>query len=244
MKPRYRLLLTVLFCLPTAAWAAPLTVAVATNFAPTLEKIADLYSRETDREIRISTASTGTIYAQILNGAPWDLFLAADVARPFELEQRGLTRGRFTYAIGQLVLWAPDAAHPVNEVWLKGLTGRLAIANPDLAPYGSAAVQVLARFDARPGQLVQGSNVAQAFQFVHSGNVDAGLVALSQIRSLDAAPDSSDYWIVPACSHDPIEQQLVVLRSAPATADDFATFLRSPAVRGIIEADGYHLAMP
>lgn len=244
MKLHYRLLLTVLFCLPVAAWAAPLTVAVATNFSPTLDKIAELYTRDTGKQIRISTASTGTIYAQILNGAPWDLFLSADVARPLELERQGLTRSRFTYATGQLVLWAPGAAQPVNEAWLKEFKGRLAIANPDLAPYGSAATQVLAHFDIHPRQLVRGANVAQAFQFVHSGNVDAGLVALSQIRSLGATPDSSDYWIVPPCSHDPVEQQLVVLRSASAAADEFAAFLRSPAVRGIIEADGYHLATP
>ncbi|MBD3648293.1 MAG: molybdate ABC transporter substrate-binding protein [Pseudomonadales bacterium] len=245
MKLHLRFLLTILLCLNgNPAQAENLTVAVAANFSPTLEKVVELYFRERSVFVRVSTASTGMIFAQLINGAPYDVFLAADVERPLKLEQRGLTRLRFTYAVGQPVLWAPRSTRPINETWLKDFRGRLAIANPDLAPYGTAAKEALDYFGAEPGQLVRGASVAQAFQFVHSGNAEAGLVALSQLRTLETDVDATHYWIMPPRSHKPVEQQAVIMRSAPPAADDFAAFLRSPAVRGIIEADGYILAAP
>lgn len=226
--------------------ADPLKVAVAANFAPTLNTIAERFTAETGREIKVSVASTGTIYAQIINGAPYDVFLAADSERPLKLEQRGLTKDRFTYAIGRLVLWAPGSSRTVDRAWLKDWNGRLAIANPTLAPYGAAAAEVMKRLNAQPGQLIKGSNVAQAFGFIESGNAPAGFVALAQLTQLRAGDThgDSDYWLVPASCHSPIKQQAVIIKNAQGSADEFAAFLRSSPVRGIIEADGYDLARP
>ncbi len=224
--------------------AEPLNVAVAANFAPTLEKIVKRFTRETGHEVKVSQASTGTLYAQILNGAPYHVFLSADVARPKRLEELGLTRERFTYAIGRLVLWAPGAGSTIDETRLRRFDGTMAIANPSLAPYGNAAARVIERLRIRPGRLVKGSNVAQTFQFVESGNADAGFVALSQLRAHALSVGGHDYWLVPADYYPTIEQQAVVLRRAGSAATRFAAFLRSSPVRGIIEADGYLVANP
>lgn len=217
---------------------------VAANFAPTLEIIAKRYTVETGQEIKVSVASTGTLYAQILYGAPYDLFLAADRTRPRKLEQQGMTEARFTYAFGRLALWAPDSDKPVDESWLKTWRGRLAIANPGLAPYGAAALEVMERLDAQPKQLIKGNNVAQAFGFIDSGNVPAGFVSFSQLRQLrgDRKTSTNDYWLVPDTYHSPVEQQAVVIKNAHKSAHEFAAFLRSPPVRGIIETGGYDLA--
>lgn len=223
--------------------AEPLKVAVAANFSPTLKTISRHFTAKTGHEVTTSVASTGTIYAQIINGAPYEVFLAADRERPVKLEQKGLTEVRFTYAIGRLALWVPGSTRTVDETWLQQWQGRLAIANPRLAPYGAAAAEVIERLDAQPGRLIKGSNVAQAFGFIEFGNAPAGFVALAQLTQLGDVR-SGDYWLVPAAYHSPIEQQAVVLKGARDRANEFAVFLRSSMVRGIIEADGYDLARP
>lgn len=224
--------------------AEPLNVGVAANFAPTLETITKRFTTETGQEIKVSVASTGTLYAQIVHGAPYDVFLAADQARPRKLEQKGMTEARFTYAFGRLVLWVPGSERSVDESWLETWRGRLAIANPSLAPYGAAALEVIERLDARPKQLIKGNNVAQAFGFIDSGNVPAGLVSLAQLRQLcgDRNTAAKDYWLIPDIYHSPVEQQGVVVKNAQKSAHEFAAFLRSAPVRGIIETDGYDLA--
>lgn len=223
--------------------AEPLNVAVAANFAPTLDTITKRFTMETGQEIKTSVASTGTLYAQILYGAPYDLFLAADRTRPRKLEQQGVTEARFTYAFGRLALWVPGSERTVDESWLMAWRGRLAIANPGLAPYGAAALEVMERLDAQPKQLIKGNNVAQVFGFIDSGNVPAGLVSLAQLRQLrgDRNTATRDYWLIPDTYHSPIEQQAVVVKNAHESAHEFAAFLRSPPVRGIIETDGYDL---
>ncbi len=193
--------------------ADELKVAVAANFAHTLTQVAERFEAETGHRVRISSGATGALYTQIQHGAPFDLFLAADSRRPqlLEKEQKILPGSRVTYAIGQLAYWQRqgDPSEQSLTQWHK----KLAIANPRLAPYGAAAQQVLSRLDLVKqfkGKLVTGSNILQAYQYVDSGNVQAGLVALSQLRS--AGVDASHYWVVPEHYYAPLEQQAVVLK--------------------------------
>ncbi len=219
-------------------------VAVAANFLPVLRDL-DAAFTERGHRLKISSGSTGKLYAQIVHGAPFDLFLAADRARPERLEREGrsVPGSRFTYAVGRLVLWSPAPARFNDGLrWLReGRFRRLAIANPQTAPYGRAARQFLRRHDLwRPLQarLVRGESVSQALQFVASGNAEAGLVALSQVIGR-----TGSRWPVPAAEHEPIAQQAVLLvRGAdnPA-ARAFHAFLQSPPARRIIRAAGYAL---
>ncbi|KAA9131934.1 molybdate ABC transporter substrate-binding protein [Marinihelvus fidelis] len=243
-------LLTLLLGLAMAQGlsADTLRIAVASNFSPTLDQLVEAYPGRSMHRVTLSAASTGKHYAQIINGAPYDLFLAADRARPETLERDGqaVAGTRRTYAIGRLVLWAPSL--PQNEVGPElldpGYPGRLAIANPKLAPYGLAARQVLEHRDAWAAfepHLVMGENIGQAWLFVASGNADMGLVAASQWqlakrRSMAGGPGSA--WSVPAEWHEPIVQQMVLLRDTPA-ARDFYAFLASEDARRIITDAGY-----
>ncbi|HJN53270.1 MAG: molybdate ABC transporter substrate-binding protein [Pseudomonadales bacterium] len=241
----------------SAGIAAELTIAVAANFKPCFSQLAHEFTRRTGVPVQESSASTGILYAQIISGAPFDLFLAADSRRPELLaEQRlGLPDSRFTYAIGQLVLWMPGKLNPGPESLLRE-RHRLAIANPATAPYGVAAQQLLqqlAVWDSGKHQLILGNSVGQAFQFVVSGNVSAGLVAYSQIlhysnRNAEKRADklaeqfSSRIWLVPHTYYQPIEQQAILLRNGHPDARKFVEFLKSPAGRGIIEENGYLLS--
>ena len=232
--------------LPAFALGAEVRVAVAANFAPTLQDIAAEFSAATGHRVVIASASTGKHYAQIRNGAGFDVFLAADVERPQRLEREGfgVPGGRFDYAIGRLVLWAPDAGDiddPRTLLAADDLT-RLAIANPRLAPYGVAAHQVLEAWglwERLQTRLVRGENVAQAFQFVATGNAPAGLVALSQVLALHGvAPDS--YRTIAGELHAPIRQQGLLLRRGPA-AEAFIRYLQGAAAGARIRAAGYAL---
>jgi molybdate transport system substrate-binding protein len=187
--------------------------------------------------------STGKHYAQIRNGAPFDAFFAADADRPMRLEQevRIVPGSRFTYAIGQLVLWSPDAGlvDPGGAVLQSDRFRHLAIANPDLAPYGAAArsvLQALGLWDALAPKLVRGENIGQTFQFVISGNAELGFVARSQLEAPGRAPAGSS-WPPPRDLYPPIEQQAVLLRDSPASRA-FLAFMRARA-RAIVRAYGY-----
>lgn len=230
------------------AGGEPLTVAVASNFALPAEALADRFTAETGHAVTLSTSSTGKLYAQIVNGAPFDLFLAADSRRPQLLEASGLAvpGTRFTYAVGALVVWSRDpslAAGDCRRALEDPGFGRVAIANPELAPYGAAARQFLEAaglwVQVQP-RLVYGENIAQALHFVATGNAALGLVARSQ--AVDTRlPVASCSWPVPGDLHDPISQDAVVLRRAarnPAAAA-FAAFLRGPAAAIIIRRFGY-----
>lgn len=240
-------LLTLLCLLPALAAAGEVRVAVAANFAATLRGIASEFTDTTGHRVVIASASTGKHYAQIRNGAAFDVFLAADVERPRRLEDEGLgvPGSRFDYAVGQLVLWAPGAGRlddPRALLAAKDLP-RLAIANPRLAPYGMAARQVLEAWglwEPLQARLVRGENIAQAFQFVATGNAPAGLVALSQVLVFDDAMPGT-YRIIPGRLHAPIRQQGLLLRRGPA-AEAFVDFLRSAAAGSAIRTAGY--AMP
>lgn len=226
-----------------AARAERVTVAVASNFAATAEQVGRAFTASQNHEVALIAGSTGKHFAQILNGAPFDVLLAADRERPERLERDGLAvpGSRFTYARGRLALWSPgDGVVDQNgEVLRSDRFRHLALANPRLAPYGMAARETLARLGlwaSLQPQLVFGENVGQAFAFVRSGAAELGFVALSQVRSADG--DRGSAWTVPETLHDPIEQQAVLLRDTPA-ARAFLDFLRGPTAAAIITASGY-----
>ena len=214
----------------------PLRIAVAANFEPVLNELIRHY--EPEQKISVSVGSTGALTAQIKHGAPFDILLAADVDRPQYLERLGLTRERKTYAYGRLAFWQPKATN-VSEENLMHWSEALSIANPRHAPYGVAAEAVLHKIGKHSLKQIKGSNIAQAYSFVQTGNVRAGLIALSQLRHAKAANDS--YWIIPADYHPPIEQQALVTKCAHEGAEAFLQFLNSRAARQIIIRAGYFL---
>jgi molybdate transport system substrate-binding protein len=238
------IVLLALAMLPGALPAAEVRVAVAANFAGVLDRLAEGFSERTGHHVVVSSASTGKHYAQIRNGAKFDLFLAADAQRPARLEREGLgvAGTRFSYAQGRLVLWAPgEAALADPRDYLAAAPfRRLAIANPRLAPYGLAAQQVLGHWqlwDRLQDRLVSGENVAQAVQFVATGNAQAGLVALAQVLAL--APDARGaYSPIPQGLHDPIDQQALLLRDS-AAARAFIDYLKSDEAAVRIREAGY-----
>ena len=223
-------------------------MAVAANFAEVMERLEADFEAESPHGITVTTGSTGKLYAQIVNGAPFDVLLAADQARPELLEQQGIAvRGtRFTYASGRLSLWSadPQAFDDDAAAWLRrGAFRRLAIANPDLAPYGVAARQVLEAlgvYESLVGRLVLGENVGQAHAMVATGNAEAGLVARAYVASpRNREPGSR--WDVPADLHAPIRQDAVLLMRAEdnSAARDLLAFLRRDDVRRVIAGYGY-----
>lgn len=239
--PRCFVLLALL--LPPAALADTVRVAVASNFAALLEELAPEFERHSGHTLVMSAGATGNHYAQIVNGAPFDVFLAADAERPRLLEEAGrAVKGTsFTYAIGRLVLWSADPARVDAEgaVLRSGDFEHLALANPQLAPYGAAAREVLAGmglWDQLQRRLVQGDNIAQTLQFVQSGNAELGFIAQAQLAGLEGG----SRWLVPDTLHAPIEQQGVLVRDS-AAARAFIAFLQEERATSRIRAAGYAL---
>jgi molybdate transport system substrate-binding protein len=229
-----------------AAGEDHVTVAVASNFGAAAREIVARFEQDTGGEIRITTASTGKLYAQIVNGAPFDVLLAADVERPRRLEASGagIAGTRFTYARGTLVLWS-RTADDCREALRNADGGRVAIANPETAPYGAAARSFLRQaglWEAVRERLVIGENIAQALQFAASGNTALGFIASSQLQA-PSLPPASCSWPVPESMHDPIDQQAILLQRGAAShgAQAFLGFLRSDAGRAIIRRHGYGL---
>ncbi|MBC8210238.1 MAG: molybdate ABC transporter substrate-binding protein [Gammaproteobacteria bacterium] len=238
------ILLVLLSVFNSVSAADELRIAVASNFVQVLKKISQEFEKSSDHRVKISSGSTGKHYAQIKNGAPFDLFFAADSERPVLLEQEGriIADSRFTYARGKLVLWSPlpqqvDSAGTVLE---QGDFNYLALANPRLAPYGRAAKQLLDEkglWKKLSGRMVQGENIGQTFQFVKTGNADLGLVALSQV--IDASGEiEGSFWHVPQDRYAPIDQQAVLLKDKPA-ARAFIAFVKSDQMRSLIQRSGY-----
>ncbi|MFO0490731.1 MAG: molybdate ABC transporter substrate-binding protein [Curvibacter sp.] len=227
--------------------ASEVQVAVAANFAAPMQRIAPLFEADTGHKAVLAIGSTGRFYAQIRNGAPFDVMLSADDETPAKLEQEGQGGNRFTYAIGKLVLWSkqPGLVDAHGEVLRSGRFERLALADPKLAPYGAAAIEVLGRLglaDALRPRLVQGENIAQAYQFVATENAQLGFVALSQVWS-DGRLREGSAWLVPSNLHTPIRQDAILLRKGrdnPA-ALELMQYLRSDKARAIIRAYGYDL---
>lgn len=219
-------------------------VAVASNFSETLKVLAKAFAQESGHRVTVIPGSTGKLYAQVNHGAPFDAFFSADVRRAQLLEKHNLALpgSRFTYAIGKIVLWSPDADYiDAHGAALSNQPYKhIAIANPKLAPYGKAAQEVLKAFNlwqSLPGQLVQGENIAQTYQFVKSRNASLGFVALSQLKKPGQAIEGS-FWLVPQTMYTPIEQQAVQLKDNP-TAQQFITFVQSDAAIEIIKSYGY-----
>ncbi len=222
-------------------------VAVASNFTAPMQVIAADFERATGHKAQLAYGATGKFYAQIKNGAPFDVLLAADDETPARLEKEGLVvpGSRFTYAIGRLALWSakPGVVDARGEVLKQGTFKHLAIANPRLAPYGAAAVETLnglGLLAALQPRFVQGENIAQTFQFVATGNAELGFVALSQIAA-GGKPKSGSAWIVPSSLHRPIRQDAVVLgrgKDNPA-ALALMKYLKQDKARAIISAYGY-----
>lgn len=232
------------------ASAEPLRVAVASNFLMPAKQIIAKFERISGEEVTVSSGSTAKMYAQIINGAPYGVLLAANAREPkrLEMEGRAVAGSRFTYANGRLVLWSrnPDLVTAETAADLVGRRAftRLAVANPKTAPYGAAAMQTMRALGLEPNtlrsSLVRGENVSQTYQFVASGNADLGFVALSQVTG-PGRPAGGSHWVVPSALHEPIEQQAVLLTRAEhdATARAFLDYLRSPEVVALILGFGY-----
>lgn len=228
--------------LSQAADIAPIRVAVASNFKNSLTEIAANYAEQSGQKIIISSASTGTLYNQIRHGAPFDLFLSADKKRAQLIEQSslGVQGSRFTYAQGQLTFWAPREAK-VDLTTLKQYSGRFAIANPKLAPYGLAAEQTLKKLHFwTQFSYVQGANISQTYQFIESGNVGAGLVAYAQLLQ-NQQLKADQYYLIPVHLHQAILQQGVLLAATkqPEKVQQFIDYLISAEVQALIREKGY-----
>lgn len=241
--------LGVLVICQSAALAGEAQIAVAANFAEPIRAIAAVLEKTTGHTLRITTGATGNFYAQIRNGAPFDVFLAADLKTPEKLESEGLTQpgSRFTYATGKLVLWSasPSRVDAQGSILKDTRLGKVAYANPKIAPYGAAAVQVMDRMGATPAltpRLVQGESIGQAFNFVHSGNADVGFVAMSQVLE-GGKLKSGSMWVIPQNLYDPIAQGAVVLQRASgnAAAQALITLMQSPNIKALIRSYGYDL---
>lgn len=246
------LLLLLAGGLPAASVAqtakpAQARIAVAANFADAARKLAADYAKQSGQKIEISSASTGKLYAQIVNGAPFDALLSADADTPRRLADEGLADAGtlHDYAIGRLVLWSRDPALVTDGEALlrKGAIDRLAIANPDLAPYGAAAREALdyvRRWEELQPKLVMGENVGQATQFVVSGAAPLGLLPRSLVLEARKTTPGSG-WEVPAAWHAPIVQSAVLLKRGAANpaARGFLKYLQSPAAQKRIRAFGY-----
>ncbi len=241
-------LLTILFLVGTHyGLAAEVSVAVASNFTAPMQKIARDFERESGHKAVLSFGSTGSLYAQIKNGAPFQVFLSADERTPQKAEEEGLSeRGaRFTYAIGKLVLWSKkaDFVDENGAVLKSGRFEKIAIANPKLAPYGAAAEEVIQKMgltEALKDKLVQGENITQTHQFIATENAALGFIALSQVYA-DRKIKEGSAWIVPVSMHAPIRQDAVLLKtgkSQPA-AEALIQYLKDKQAQAVIRSFGY-----
>jgi molybdate transport system substrate-binding protein len=235
--------------LASCASAGEIRVAVAANFAGPMRSIAAEFEKDTGHKAQLSTGATGAFYAQISNGAPFEVFLSADDETPQKLEKEGkaVAGTRFTYAIGRLALWStkPDLVDNAGNVLKTGNFNHLAMASPKLAPYGIAAAQTLSRMGVLKtlgSKVVLGENIAQTFQFISTGNAELGFVALSQIQENGKMKPGSA-WIVPESMHEALRQdaQLLSKGKDSAAAAELLAYLKSDKAKKIIESYGYQL---
>jgi molybdate transport system substrate-binding protein len=229
--------------------AAEVQVAVAANFAGPFEKIAADFAAETGHKAIASVGATGKFYAQIKNGAPFEVLLAADDETPKKLiaEADGVAGSQFTYARGKLVLWSatPGLVDDKGAVLTKSDITHIAICDPKLAPYGLAAEEALKAsklYDIVKPKFVTAESIAQAFQFVASGNAEIGFVALSQV-AVPGKPQQGSYWIVPANLYSPIQQDALLLKKGEANPAAIALlkYLKGDKARAVIKSYGYEL---
>ena len=237
----------LILMMPILVLADTIHIAVAANFTEPLRLISEQFEKSTGHRVLITSGSTGKIYTQIKNGAPYDLFFAADTETPAKLEQENaiVPGSRFTYAVGKLALWSAQAGYIDNTAAIlqKQSFRHLAIANPKLAPYGRAAIQILQTMKLDTtlhSKIVQGDNIGQTYQFVASGNAELGFVALSQIYR-HGQLQSGSAWIVEPSRYTPIRQDAVMLRNSKkqAAASALLKYLRSDTAHQILRSYGY-----
>jgi molybdate transport system substrate-binding protein len=248
-----RLLLALAVSLLGAlAHAGEVTVAVAANFTAPMQKIAQAFEQDTGHKAQLAFGATGKFYAQIKNGAPFAVLLAADDETPARLEKEGLAVAgtRFTYATGRLALWSksPNLVDDKGDVLRSDRLEKLgihkiAIADPKLAPYGAAAMEVIHKLGVQASvtpKLVQGESIGQTFQFVNTENAQLGFVALSQI-SIDGRITQGSAWVVPQHMHTPLKQDAVLLNAGKgnAAAQALLTYLQGERAKAIMRAYGY-----
>ncbi|GAB2822328.1 molybdate ABC transporter substrate-binding protein [Comamonas piscis] len=241
------LALSLLAALAASAHADEVSVAVAANFTAPMQKIAEEFEKDSGHKAMLSFGATGKFYAQINNGAPFGILLAADDTTPAKLAQEGkaVAGSRFTYAIGQLVLWSKQTGYVDDKgaVLKTGDYRHIAIANPKLAPYGLAAMETLKNLgltDQVSPKVVQGENIGQTYQFAASGNAQLGFVALSQVME-DGKLREGSAWIIPSSMHEPIRQDAIILNTAKdsAAAKALMDYLKADKARAIIKSYGY-----
>jgi molybdate transport system substrate-binding protein len=248
MKARlayFKLLFLLVLLIPFEQTAADqIRVAVASNFTTTMNRIAEQFEINTEHTVTLISGSTGKHYAQIINGAPYDVFFAADAIRPqlLEQEEKAIANTRFTYALGKIVLWSPQEGFVDANATILGEDNFrfLAIANPKLAPYGKAAQEILeyrGLWDQLQKSMVRGENIAQTFQFIQSGNAQLGFIALSQVSQANQDIKGS-FWQVPQRLYTPIQQQAILLKENGA-AQSFIDFVQSNEVKALIRRQGY-----
>jgi len=250
-----RRLPAVLALLAAAAWAQELTIAAASHLQTALPEVVAAFERSAGKKVRVSFGSSGNLFAQIQNGAPFDLFFSADVDYARRLEAAGMTRpgSLHVYAVGRIVVWVPHGS-PVDleKLGMRALLApevkRIAIANPAHAPYGVAAEAALRNaqlYEAAGKKLVVGENVAQAAQFAHSRNADLAIVGLSAALSPEMQPDGA-YYVIPQELYPPLRQAAILTkgrwRNVPATR--FLSFLRSAKARAILVRYGFNVPEP
>jgi molybdate transport system substrate-binding protein len=236
-------LTALLLALASEVQAGDTTVAVAANFTEPAKEIAQLFQSSTGHRAILSFGATGQFYAQITQAAPFQVFLSADEKTPKKLVDDGLAVGDslFTYAIGKLVLFSTNPTLVTGEQTLRDAKfNKIAIADPAIAPYGAAAVETMKKlglYETLAGKIAQGADIAQAFQFVDTGNAEVGFVALSQV----VARSGGSRWIVPANLYNAIRQDAVLLRGGVdnQAAEAFVTFLKGPEAGKVMEKYGY-----
>ena len=233
--------------------AATVTVAVASNFKNTAEQLSRVFTEQSGHKLRIVSASSGKLYAQIMQNAPFDIFLSADQHKPLQLHQQGKTISghRLHYATGQLVLWSANQELAVRNCLINACFSTLAMANPKHAPYGIAASEVLNQLNIHKTdqqRYIVGENINQSLQFIQSHNADLGFIAASQLQQLPIAAINNAYqagniWIIPQSYYSAIKQDAVMLKRAinNKAAEAFWQFLQSNSAKDIIKANGYHV---
>ena len=241
---RTKLILIFFIFASSTTRADEVRIAVASNFRSPMVEIARVFEAESEHKIVVSYGASGKLFAQIINGAPIDVFLSADQVKPQKLIERKLAiaDSQTTYGYGALVLWSYQISTlPLQDILVES-KGRIAMANPRLAPYGQAALETLralSMIKTTQHRWVLGENIAQTFHFVHSGNATIGFIARSQLR--DASKMSGTTWAVPPELHTPIAQDAVILTRAEhlIAARSFIQFLGAARVANIIEEHGY-----
>lgn len=244
IKYLFYVLLIPMLSITRLANADEVLVAVASNFKHAITDIAREFEVSTGHKVTLIFGSTGRHYAQINNGAPFDAFFSADSKRPELLEKGGmaLPESRFTYALGKVVLWSPqeDLVDRQGKVLQRREFHHLAMAHPELAPYGKAANEILQAsgvWDELKGKVVRGENIGQTFQFVKTGNAELGFVAFSQLKYANL-PIAGSYWDIPQSLYSPIKQQAVLLKNSEA-ARAFLDYMKAKKSRELINHHGY-----